>query len=529
MSQKLDVTRLSPSALAKLNAQLPEELRITDYDLKFLKRLEIYKRENGILYYEPIPKSTLFHKSEAPYRLLHGANRSSKTYTGAAEDVYYALGNHPYKKIEVPNEGWVVSPSYKQQVEGVQNIILKLLPAHSIKDKNYVKSEVINSIWVIPHGWPQDTPKERCSKITFKSCDAGEREFAGAAKRWIHFDEEPPRSIWNESIARIGAGMPLDIWLTMTPIFENAGKKVGMTWTYRDLYRKRDGKRIFCLGVGIEDNIHLSKEQIEEQKKKYHGAEYDIRIKGEFKLLAGNQVFNPQSLESMEHFVTEPHKIGDLEVDGMGHIKFVENPNGMLRIWEFPKPDRRYSIGGDVGLGVGGDPSCAQVIDMDSLDQCAELCGQINPESFGYLSKLLAKYYNQAWLGIEANSFGIAAIDSIKREYPKLYYRYRVDGRNDQKTKQIGWWTDTKTKPIMISDMAKAINEQSIIIRSSLCIDEFATYVIGNDGNANAELGCHDDRVVAMMIALQVRKRFYQSSNNQTVLPEFRPSSIGGY
>jgi phage terminase large subunit-like protein len=459
-------------------------------------------------------------------------HNSSKTYSGAAEDVFYALGNHPYKKIQVPNEGWVVSPSYKQQVEGVQATILKLLPAKSIKDKNYVKSEVINSIWIIPHGFPLDTPKEKCSKITFKSCDAGEREFAGAAKRWIHFDEEPPRGIWNEALARIGAGMPLDIWLTMTPIFENSGKKVGMTWTYRELYRKRDNKRIFCLGVGIEDNIYLSKEQIEEQKRKYHGAEYDIRIKGEFKLLAGNQVFNPEKLEAMEHYITEPQAVGNLELDSHGNVKFVENNRGLVRIWEFPQKDTAYAVGGDVGLGVGGDPSCAQVLSMDNVDQCAELTGQVNPELFGKLSMWLAQYYNQAWLGIEANSFGIAAIDSIKKSYAKLYYRYRVDHRSDTKTKQIGWWTDTKTKPIMISDMARALNDGSVIIRSNMALDEFATYVIGSDGNANAELGCHDDRVVALMIALQVRKRFYQAGNSTTSThaPEFKPaSSAGGY
>lgn len=526
------MTQLSPSVLAQLNERLPPEHRITEWDLKFLKRYEEYKRDNGILFYEPIPKVVAFHGSEAPYRLLHGANRSSKTFTGAAEDVFYALGNHPYKKIEVPNEGWVVSPSYKQQVEGVQSIILKLLPIDSIKDKNYVKSEVINSLWIIPHGFPRSTPKERCSKITFKSCDAGEREFAGAAKRWIHFDEEPPKAIWNEAIARIGAGMPLDIWLTMTPIFENAGKKVGMTWTYRELYRKRDTKRIFCLGVGIDDNIHLSKEQIEEQKKKYHGTEYDIRIKGEFKLLAGNQVFNPESIEKLDHFVTEPQAVGELEIDARGNVKFVDNPRGYLKIWEMPKHDKAYAVGGDVGLGVGGDPSCAQVLSMQGLDQCAEISGQLNPELFGTISMRLAKFYNNAWLGIEANSFGIAAIDSIKRSYNKLYYRYRVDQRSDTKTKQLGWWTDTKTKPIMISDMARAINEQSIIIRSSDCLDELSTYVIGSDGNANAELGCHDDRPVALMIALQVRKRFHQSSatNQPTVLAEFRPaSSAGGY
>jgi hypothetical protein len=65
-----------------------------------------------------------------------------------------------------------------------------------------------------------------------------------------------------------------------------------------------------------------------------------------------------------------------------------------------------------------------------------------------------------------------------------------------------------------------------------MALDEFATYVIGSDGNANAELGCHDDRVVALMIALQVRKRFYQAGNSTTSThaPEFKPaSSAGGY
>ena len=43
-------------------------------------------------------------------------------------------------------------------------------------------------------------------------------------------------------------------------------------------------------------------------------------------------------------------------------------------------------------------------------------------------------------------------------------------------------------------------------------LDECMTYVIGEDGNANAESGCHDDRVIADMICLQVRKRFHMTS-----------------
>lgn len=490
-----------------------------------LKRYDVFKKYNGIHFYKSMPKTELFHKSEAPYRLLHGANRSSKSTTGGAEDVYYAMGIHPHKKVRTPNEGWVVSLSYKQQIEGVQPIIMGFLPKKNIKRITYIKSDVIDTIWVIPHGKPQDIDLEDCSKITFKSCDSGPRLFAGAAKRWIHFDEEPTYAIYKECIARIGAGVPLDIWLTMTPIFEEAGRKVGMTWTYREIYQKRDQKRIATFGVGIEDNIYLSKEQVEEQKKKYYGAEYDIRIKGEFRLLSGNQVFDVEHLEKQIDLCVAPKFKGRIELSNTGNLIKVADSRGYLSIWNDPKPGAQYCIGADSGLGVGSDPSAASIRDMRTLEQVATIKGQIPPDQFGDLLVKIGNYYNKAWLGIEANSFGIATIDSVKHRYSKLYYRYRVDRRNDQKTKQIGWWTDTKTKPIMIADYGQALRQETVIIKDLDLFNECVTYIIGEDGSANAESGCHDDLLISDMICFQVRKRFYMTSASAQTQQEYIPTS----
>lgn len=524
-----DLSNIDYEELAKTIKDHPE-LEITPKDLEFLKKFEQYVQHNGILFYEPIPKVVPFHKSSAPYRLLHGANRSSKSYSGACEDVWYALGNHPYKKIQTPNEGWVVSPSYKQQVEGIQSIILKMIPKANIRHISHIKGEAIDSIWVIPWGAHPDTPKDQCSKITFKSGENNVREFAGAAKRWIHFDEEPKFEHWKESIARIGAGMPLDIWLTMTPIFEDAGKKVGMTWTYRELYRKADNKRIQTFGVGVMDNIYLTEEQIEEQKKKYHGAEYDIRIKGEFKLLAGNQVFDPEAIERHSATCTDPEKIGRLDMDERGRIKFISDPRGYLKIYKEPEPGVDYAIGADIGLGVGGDPSAAVVRSMRSLDQMAEIKGQIAPDIMAHILQLLGHYYNKAWIGVEANSFGIATINVLKAKYSKLYFRYKVDQRTDKRTRQVGWWTDTKTKPIMIADYGEAMRNDVLKYRSSDLLDECMTYVIGNDGTANAESGCHDDLVIADMICFQVRKRYFHVRASSYQESSYSPANkISGY
>lgn len=487
---------------------------VTLEDLEFLSKLELYQQQNGIEWYEHSPKQELFHRSNAPYRLLHGANRCGKTYSGGAEAVWYATGLHPYKKVRTPCEGWVCSPDYELQVDGAQKIVLGLLPKDMIKNIYYVKHDIVKQIEL----------KNR-SKISFKSYDSGPAKFQAAAKRWIWFDEEPPFEIWKESIARIGAGQPLDLWLTMTPIKENKdGKKMGMTWAYSELYRKRDGSRIFTVGVGIEDNPYLSKEQVEEQKRKYTGAEYDIRIKGEFKLLAGTLVFDTNTVEELSTGLPSPRRGYLSEATATEKLSFQEMPTGALRLWKDPVPGRQYAVGADVGLGTGGDPSAACVLDMQTCEQVAELHCNVPPDQWGAELLKLATHYNKAWLGIEANSFGIAAIDSVKKIYSKLYYRYKVDRRSDEKTKQLGWWTDTKTKPLMISDFGAALREGAVIINSAELVDELSTYIIDDNGSANATIGSHDDRVMASMIAFQVWKRFHLLGA-ATQLEGYKPSN----
>lgn len=485
------------------------------------------KKERPIEWYEPNKVANNFHSSPSPYRLLVGGNRTGKTYSGAAEAVYMALCQHPFKPYLEPNEGWVVSETYKVQEEASQKIIMSLLPPNQIKKIINIKGGVMEAIHVdvVKKG-----KKIGLSKIGFKSSDSGVRNFAGAAKRWIWFDEEPPQEIYKECVARIAAGMPLDIWFTMTPIFQQRGSggRGGMSWVYREIYQKKDNVRTSAFHMSIDDNMFLTEEQKTEQKLKYTGVEYDIRIKGEFKLLSGNSVFDIERLD--ERIKLSPKFAqGYIDYAGAGgSIKFHDKANGMLKVWSEPTPGRRYFIGADIGLGVGGDPSCAVVFD-DQLNQVAELHGQLAPDQMGAQLMKLGKWYHMAWMGIEANSFGIACIDAVKHTYGKLYFSYRIDGRSDVRTKRIGWWTDTKSKPLMVGEFAKAVREDAVTLNSTELMQEMGTYCLGDDGSTNAEVGCHDDRVIAAMIALQVRKKHLITSSD-TPLESFVPSNAAtGY
>lgn len=542
MSKFLDKFRITPED--DVFEQGPDGIKITqeliDYIIKKNEndmdeeemRLFVYiienfaKKERPMDFYEPNNKAILFHQSSSTYRILHGANRSGKSYTGAAEAVYFASCLHPFKNLQ-PNDGWIVSETYKVQEEASQKIVMSLLEPNKIKKIINLKGGVIEQVW---YDVVKDGKKIGTSKIGFKSSDSGVRNFAGAAKRWIWFDEEPPQEVYKECVARIAAGQPLDIWFTMTPIFQQrgSGHRGGMSWVYRELYQKRDGVRISAFGMSIIENKHLSKDQIEEQKLKYSGVEYDIRINGEFKLLSGNSVFDVEKIE--KRMIDLPKFAqGFLDYSGVNSaIKFKDKLNGNLKVWEEPRPDGRYFIGADIGLGVGGDPSCAQVFD-EKLNQVAELHGQIAPDQMGDQLIKLGKWYKNAWIGIEANSFGIACIDSVKRIYGKLYFSYKIDQRSDHRTKRIGWWTDTKTKPLMVGEFAKAVREEAIDISCRELLEEMSTYVLCDDGSTNAEVGCHDDRVIAAMIALQVRKKHIISSSDSNLV-EFIPSnSSTGY
>ena len=256
--------------------------------------------------------------------------------------------------------------------------------------------------------------------------------------------------------------------------------------------------------------------------------EYDIRIKGEFKLLSGNSVFDIEKLD--ERIKLSPKFAqGFLDYSGTNSaIVFKDKSNGVLKVWAEPQHGKRYFIGADIGLGVGGDPSCAIVYD-DQLNQVAELHGQLAPDQMGSNLLKLGRWYNTAWIAIEANSFGIACIDSVKHSYGKLYFSYKVDGRSDVRTKRIGWWTDTKTKPLMVGEFAKAVREESVTINSVDLMNEMGTYVLCEDGSVNAEVGCHDDRVIAAMIGLQCRKKHLLTSSD-TPLESYQPAnSATGY
>ncbi len=222
-------------------------------------------------------------------------------------------------------------------------------------------------------------------------------------------------------------------------------------------------------------------------------------------LTSGRPKFNISALKKYQTLTKPPIRRGYL-AEQDGKVAFLDDPNGYLSIWQEPEADKFYCIGADVAEGLAtGDYSTASVGDSESFDVVATWYGHIDPDLFGVELVKLAKYYNNAYLGVENNNHGLTTLTSIKKqEYWNLYFSKSYDRLNDTMTQKLGWSTTIRTKPLMIDKLAEFVREMYIGIYSDLIISEMFTYVIDDNGKTNAQLGCFDDTVMATAILLQL-------------------------
>lgn len=164
----------------------------------------------------------------------------------------------------MPNEVWIGTPSFDTQVESAQPKLLKFLKDKDIQNVEYYQGNKMKTIYL-----------KNGSKATFKSYEQATDKWAGAAKRLIWFDEEPPHNIWTEAVVRHGAGIPLDIIFTLTPIN-------GMTWIYDELWTQAEAKGVVIKTPSWDDNKHLTADQISTMTSMLSPEELEVRRYGRF-------------------------------------------------------------------------------------------------------------------------------------------------------------------------------------------------------------------------------------------------------
>lgn len=223
--------------------------------------------------------------------------------------------------------------------------------------------------------------------------------------------------------------------------------------------------------------------------------------------------------------VLETFKLEPVETDGWPDT----TAELKLYIWEWPKEGEEYGVYCDPSEGVGLDSSVVGVIKKATPwhpdEQVAEWASnKVAPHDLWAYVYCLCHLYTVRGLDgqwrepLAAVEVNINAGDSVQTEMRKRGYSnfYRETdmtqigdvGAQYQKRPRaikdrIGWRTDTRTRPKMISLFRKMVRDGQFIVHSPELVNEMSTLQYNLDKQRiEAAEGKHDDRVMGPAILL---------------------------
>ena len=251
---------------------------------------------------------------------------------------------------------------------------------------------------------------------------------------------------------------------------------------------------------------------------------------------SGTKVFNIYDIYDLNKDCKKPLYRGALQSDGMKgpdvlkNIRFVNDDNGPLKIWELPDnapvSDRYLTVVDVGGRGKNADWSVIRVIDRFAMMYdgkpviVAQMRYHTDHDILAYDAMRLAHWYGNSLLVIESNTLETKdqerdtdgnmieyILNKVADIYPNLYVRHgSEEDIRDGKAVKYGFHTNVSTKQKIIGLLIECVRDHLWTERDSYCCDELAIYEKNakNQFNAPPGKGNHDDVLMATAIGLWV-------------------------
>lgn len=279
-------------------------------------------------------------------------------------------------------------------------------------------------------------------------------------------------------------------WLKLRFFDRNDPKAKTSETTYKDnRFLEEEAKQV------LEDFKHTDR---------YYYEVYCLGMWG----TTGRTVFDGEAVTRRILDNVKPKRVGMMEYDYDGlsitNVRFVDDPQGYILIFEEPIEGVPYVIGGDTA-GDGSDQFANQVLDNRSGQQVAILRQGFDEDLYAHQTYALGIWYNTALVGIETN-FSTYPVKELERlNYPNQYVRERVDTYTGNTVQAYGFETTTKTRPLIIAGLIKAMREDINQVCDQFTLQEMLTFVRSESWKPEAEEGAHDDCIMSLAIAHYIR------------------------
>ena len=165
-----------------------------------------------------------------------------------------------------------------------------------------------------------------------------------------------------------------------------------------------------------------------------------------------------------------------------------------MRIFKEAHPAYEYIISVDCSLGTNRDYTAFHVINVYNGEQVAEFYSKVTPlEQAAKIVAEVGLMYNQALVIPERNIVGMNFIDHLNRmEYENIWV--------DDKGKQ-GFLVAMQNREIILALMEEFVRTRVFKINSERTARELLTFIVNEQGKAEADEGCHDDLVMSLALA----------------------------
>ena len=260
---------------------------------------------------------------------------------------------------------------------------------------------------------------------------------------------------------------------------------------------------------------------------------YEVYCLGHWGIL-GKTVFDAKALVKRLDEAPKPLKIGyfDYDYDGVRitKIKWVPDRNGYIKLYDVPRLTK-YCVGGDTAGGNGSDSDyfTAHVLDAKTGKQVATLKNQFDADLYAKQVYCLGKWYGtlnrceeDALIGIEANFDSFPIRELTRLGYTNQYVREAVDSYTGKTEKKFGFRTTSLTRPTIISYLIQLVREHTELLNDKDTMEELLTIIRNEKGRIEAPEGGHDDQMMGLAIAYEVKNQVAFTQEPITPYPEFK-------
>jgi len=260
-----------------------------------------------------------------------------------------------------------------------------------------------------------------------------------------------------------------------------------------------------------EAQIYWRRIKISETSSSTFKQEYPFTAEESF-IQSGSSVFSKEVLD--KYLPKTPESIREYnEV----YSSFDEESEGSLKVWAAPEREQKYIIGADVALGVRGDYSVATVLNSDREVCAVYRNNRIDPVRYGKMLFYLGRWYNNALICPESNSVGLATVQQLYgMNYPNIYQQRKTANTVTDSINHLGFKTTVSTRPPIISNLRRMIDDEDIMIPCSMILDELRNFIVTPTGKAEASVGHHDDMVMSLAITCEVYRTHGHALTNRS-------------